>query len=132
MLLVGEVPTRLAGALVRWDPAGFAELQLAERAELGLPPAAALVAVEGERQAVEAAVARLTVPVRVRGPVPIGDPPTDVLDPERHRVVRALLQVAHDRAWDLARDVAAVVAARSAHRETPVRVRVDPEDVVLA
>ena len=38
-------------ALVRWDPAGFAERELAERGELRLPPAARMAALTGSARA---------------------------------------------------------------------------------
>ncbi|WP_318011400.1 primosomal protein N' [Actinotalea sp. M2MS4P-6] len=130
--LVGEVPTSLAGALVRWDPAGFAARELAERTELGLPPAAHLATVEGERAAVSAVLAALRAPTTVRGPVPSGPLPDGLLDPEQSRPVRAVLQTPWSGAAAVVADLAAVVATRSAHRERPVRVRVEPDDVGVA
>ena len=65
----------------------------------------------------------------MRGPVPTGPPPDGVLDPERSRPVRALLQTPWAGAPALVDDLAAVLATRSAHREAAVRVRVEPDDV---
>lgn len=127
-VLVGDVPGPLAGAFVRWDPAGLAERVLADRAAIGLPPAAHLVAVEGERAAVAGVVGALRAPTTVRGPVPTGPAPHDVLDPEQSRPVRALLVTPWQRSADLVADLTAVLATRSARRETPVRVRVEPRD----
>jgi primosomal protein N' (replication factor Y) len=126
-VLVGEVPDALAGAFVRWDPAGLAERVLMERDAVHLPPAAHLVAVEGERAAVAAVVAALRVPTTVRGPLPTGPAPQGVLDPEQVRPVRALLQTPWAQAPALVSDLAAVIATRSARREVPVRVRVEPD-----
>lgn len=131
-VLVGDVPQGLAGAFVRWDPAGFAERHLAERAELGLPPAAHLVTLEGERAAVAAVVAALTAPTAVRGPLPTGPAPEGTLDPEAVRPVRTLLVTPWADARALVTDLAGVLATRSAHREPPVRVRVEPDEVVAA
>lgn len=127
-VLVGDVPGPLAGAFVRWDPAGLAERVLADRAEVRLPPAAHLVAVEGERAAVGGVLRGLRVPTTVRGPVPTGPAPDGVLDPEQSRPVRALLVTPWERAAELVADLAAVLATRSARREAPVRVRVEPSD----
>ena len=127
-VLVGDVPGPLAGAFVRWDPAGLAERVLADRTAVGLPPAAHLVAVEGERAAVAGVVGGLRVPTTVRGPVPTGPAPDDVLDPEQSRPVRALLVTPWERSAELVADLTAVLATRSARRETPVRVRVEPAD----
>lgn len=127
-VLVGDVPGALAGAFVRWDPAGLAERVLADRTAVGLPPAAHLVAVEGERAAVAGVAGALRVPTTVRGPVPTGPAPDGVLDPEQSRPVRALLVTPWERSAELVADLTAVLATRSARRETPVRVRVEPAD----
>lgn len=129
-VLVGDVPQALAGAFVRWDPAGFAERLLAERGELGLPPAAHLVTIEGERAAVASVVGALTAPTTVRGPLPTGPAPEGTLDPESVRPVRTLLVTPWSGAPALVADLAGVLATRSAHREPPVRVRVEPDEVV--
>ena len=39
-------------ALIRWDPAGYAERELAEREELSFPPAVRMAAVSGPAAAV--------------------------------------------------------------------------------
>ncbi|QGQ19349.1 primosomal protein N' [Cellulomonas sp. JZ18] len=129
VLLVGDGLVRPTQALVRWDPAGLASRELAERAELRLPPAVRVAAVTGTRDAVAAVLGRLDLPdVEVLGPVPVQTPdggPT--LDPE----VRALLRVPVAAGRALAQAVAASVAIRSARREGgTVRVAVDPVDLL--
>ncbi|MDO8120562.1 primosomal protein N' [Isoptericola sp. b490] len=128
-VLIGDVPAPLAGAFVRWDPAGLAERVLAERAGVQLPPAAHLVVLEGERAAVQAVADGLHVRTTVRGPIPTGPAPDGVLDPERSRPVRALLQTPWPQAAALVADLGAVLVTRSAAREGIVRVRVEPTDV---
>ncbi len=59
VLLVGDGAPGPTQALVRWDPAGFAERELDERAELHLPPAVRVAAVTGDRTAVDAVVGRV-------------------------------------------------------------------------
>ncbi|MFD7026213.1 primosomal protein N' [Promicromonospora sukumoe] len=59
VLLVGDGAPGPTQALVRFDPAGFAERELDERAELHLPPAVRVAAVTGDRAAVEAVVGRV-------------------------------------------------------------------------
>ncbi|MGW2091132.1 primosomal protein N' [Promicromonospora sukumoe] len=59
VLLVGDGAPGPTQALVRFDPAGFAERELDERAELHLPPAVRVAAVTGDRPAVEAVVGRV-------------------------------------------------------------------------
>lgn len=132
VLLVGDAPERPTQALVRWDPAGLAEREAAERAELGLPPAVRVASVTGPRDAVDALVARVDVDdLDVLGPVPVPSAPTRVptvgLEPD----VRALLRVPRARGAALARAVAASLATRSARREGgSVRVQLDPADLL--
>lgn len=107
-------------ALVRWDPAWFAERELVERVELGLPPAARVATLTGARAALTSAVdeMRLAASVRVLGPLP--------LDAETERVVLTA-PLADGPA--LAAEVAAMRARRSARKETQqVTARLDPRD----
>jgi primosomal protein N' (replication factor Y) len=65
-------------ALLRWDPAGYAARELAERRELGFPPAVRMASVTGASAAVAEllAAARLPDGAELLGPVPVpGGPP---------------------------------------------------------
>jgi primosomal protein N' (replication factor Y) len=109
-------------ALLRWDPGWFAGRELAERRELGFPPATRMASVTGSPEAVSdlLATARLPDGAEVLGPVPAGD--TDE---------RLLVRVPRSRAAELARalhDGAALRAARKA-REA-VRLQVDPLNLI--
>ena len=107
-------------ALVRWDPAWFAERELGERVELGLPPAARVATLTGARQALQSAVAemRLGESVTVLGPLP--------LDTDTERLV---LTAPLSDGPALAAEVAAMRARRSARKEAqPVTARLDPRD----
>lgn len=148
VLLVGDGAPRPTQALVRWDPAGLAARELAERHELALPPSVRVVAVTGGREAVRAVLARLELPpgADVLGPVPVEDgggavrtgvasgrarpaaaPAQGSFEPEVRALVRAPV-VAGDA---LVRTVAASVAVRSARREGgTVRVQVDPAEML--
>lgn len=128
VLVVGDGAPRPTQALVRWDPAGLAARELAERAALRLPPAVAMAAVTGPRQAVELVVGRVAAPgLAVLGPVPVVSADTDTLDPD----VRALLRVPPTSAAALARSLAASLAVRSARREGgALRAQVDPLEVM--
>ncbi|MEJ8277742.1 primosomal protein N' [Pseudonocardia spirodelae] len=130
------VPT--VQALVRWDPAGHAESELAERAEVGFPPAVRMAAVEGP----PAAVAEICDAVlgdgradpappegvELLGPVEI-DPPDRPGAPDEVRE-RALLRVPRRAGRDLARALHDAQAVRTA-RKAPetVRVRLDPDEI---
>lgn len=126
VLLVGDGAVRPTQALVRWDPAGLAERELAERQTLRLPPATAMAAVTGPRAAVELVVGRVAASgLEVLGPVPV--PGADTLEPD----VRMLLRVPPDAAPALARSLAASLAVRSARREGgALRAQVDPLEVL--
>ena len=58
-------------ALVRWDPVTFAERDLAERAELGFPPAVRMAAVSGEAAAVASVISGVDQAFEILGPVPV-------------------------------------------------------------
>jgi primosomal protein N' (replication factor Y) (superfamily II helicase) len=105
-------------ALVRWDPAGAAARELADRAELGFAPATRMASVTGTAAAVTDLLSSATLPAaaQVIGPVPSG-PDTE----------RMLIRV--DRAHGAALAVAlkAASSARSARKAAdPVRVTLDP------
>ena len=62
--------------LVRWDPAWFAERELAERRELRLPPTVRMAALTAPRRALQEALSTLQLPeVRTLGPLPAGEAP---------------------------------------------------------
>lgn len=52
----------LTGALVRWDPAGYARRELYRRLDLGLPPASRMLTVTGEPREAEAFLGELALP----------------------------------------------------------------------
>lgn len=136
VLLVGDGAERPTQALVRWDPVGLAERELAERAEVRLPPVVRVAELTGTREVVAAVLARVELPPGsdVLGPVPLPEPLAhgatavqESLDPPVRTLVR--VPVAHGRA--LARSLAASLAVRSARREGgSVRVRLDPEEML--
>ena len=126
-LLGGGAP-RPAQALVRWDPAGFAERELAERAALGFPPATAMASIQGGPSAVRSFLDHVEdeADVAVLGPVPV-DAPGEHSD---DAAVRAIVRVDRARAADLTRALSAAAAARSARKEPgAVRVQVDPTEL---
>lgn len=132
VLLVGDAAPAPTGALVRYDPGGLADRELAERRELALPPAVRVAAVTGDRGAVDAVVGRLALagPDTVLGPVeqPDADPRRGAtLEPQ----VRTVLRVPLAQGGELAAQLRASLAVRSARREGgAVRVQVDPKEML--
>ncbi|WP_432547074.1 primosomal protein N' family DNA-binding protein [Kineococcus sp. SYSU DK004] len=125
VVVVADPQAPAVQALVRWDPAGFAERELASRAELQLPPAARFAGLIGAAADVAEAVAALPpLPdARVLGPVPLPAPPRG-RDPEP--LVRTVVRVPRERSDELAAALRALAAGRSLRKLPPVRVRVDP------
>ena len=122
-------------ALVRVDPATFAQRELAERAELGFPPAVVLAGLTGSAQAVQGMItaAQLPAGTEVLGPI-VRDTPSaprmagtaELDEPD----VQVLLRAPRGQAAALAKAVHAAAAARAARREPgPVRVQIDPLDI---
>jgi primosomal protein N' (replication factor Y) len=140
VVVLAEAALRPTQALVRWDPAGHALRELAERAQLGFPPVSRMAAVSGRPAAVadllETVRADLPPETDVLGPVPLpapppGAPPRRTGGPppgeEWHRV---LLRVPPGRGAALAAALKRAQTARIARREPdPVRVRIDPPDI---
>ncbi|MEL7974958.1 primosomal protein N' [Isoptericola sp. F-RaC21] len=132
VLLVGDAAPAPTGALVRYDPGGLADRELAERRELALPPAVRVAAVTGDRGAVDAVVGRVALagPDTVLGPVeqPDADPRRGAtLEPQ----VRTVLRVPLAQGGELAAQLRASLAVRSARREGgSVRVQVDPKEML--
>ncbi|RBY76761.1 primosome assembly protein PriA [Geodermatophilus sp. TF02-6] len=115
-------------ALVRWDPAWLAARELADRRELGFPPATRIAALSGSGAALAEFLdaARLPADAEVLGPVP--EPPRPGQEGERERY---LVRVPRGEGVALARALAQVQGVRSA-RKAPehVRVQLDPLDLV--
>lgn len=137
LVVVSADPTATAvQALVRCDPPGFAARELAERAELGLPPAAAVATVTGPPDAVRSMLDLVQLPpgTAVLGPVPVeprpgpGTPQISAAPGEQP--VRAVLRAALEFRAALATALAQAAAVRSARREPGVvRVHLDPRDL---
>jgi primosomal protein N' (replication factor Y) len=105
-------------ALVRWDAAGHAARELAERAEVGFPPAVRMASLTGATGAVAEILelAQLPDPSDVIGPVLTGD-----------GTQRVLIRVPRPLGGELANALKAAAAIRSARKAAdPVRIMLDP------
>jgi primosomal protein N' (replication factor Y) len=125
-------------ALIRWDPVGHAERELAERVALRFPPAVTIAEVLGAADAVDELIAATALPpdVQVLGPVPVTQDRTvpDRTVPDRAASagaaeVRALIRVPRSAGADLAVALHDAQGVRSARKAPVVRVRIDPVDV---
>lgn len=128
VVVLGDSSLRAVQALIRWDPVGHAERELAERSTLGFPPAVTIAEVSGESNAVDELIAAVAMPpdAQVLGPVPLA---ADRGAPSSHSGVRALIRVPRLAGADLAASVHDVQGVRSARKATVVRVRIDPVDL---
>jgi primosomal protein N' (replication factor Y) (superfamily II helicase) len=121
-------------ALVRWDPVTFAERDLAERAELGFPPAARMASVSGEPAAVASVIAGLAHGFEVLGPVPVEHPASRAAtasSPQADGQVQALVRAPRAAGAALARALQAAQAGRSARKEGGgARVQLDPAELI--
>jgi primosomal protein N' (replication factor Y) len=127
VVVLAEATLPAVQALIRWDPVTFAERELAERAELGFPPAVRMASVTGAPGAVADFVGVAGLPERaeVLGPVLVeqgGSAPTGES--------RALIRIGRQDGLALARALHAAQATRSARKDGgPVRVQLDPAEV---
>jgi primosomal protein N' (replication factor Y) len=124
VVVLAEAALPAVQALIRWDPAGFSERELAERAELGFPPAVRMAAVTGTSEAVDGFLGTAALPpqAEVLGPVPAADREEDQ--------ERALIRIRREDGLALARALHAAQATRSARKDIgAVRVQLDPAEV---
>ena len=129
------------GALLRWDPAGYAQRELSLRRELQLPPAVRVASITGGRsavghfgQAVEQQLGPQGIVLRTAGPAPLviagaagqGGTPGAALED-----VRTLLFIPYGQAAEVTRVLRAVKVAAAAKRtDDPVQLRLDGVDVL--
>lgn len=130
VMAVAESSIPTVQALIRWDPIGHADAEYTGRAELGLPPAAHLAAVDGDADSVAALLesARLPDGADVLGPVPLPPGvrrPAGV--PAELPAIRMLVRIPREHGPALAAALRHGVGVLSARQSTrPVRVQIDP------
>ncbi|KAA0101184.1 primosomal protein N' [Mycolicibacterium sp. P1-18] len=128
--VVAESAIPTVQALIRWDPVGHAESELAARAEVGLPPAVHMAAVDGPPAAVAALLeaARLPDDSDVLGPVDLPQGARGLPGTERDAEVgRMLVRVPRATGLELASSLRRATGVFSArHDQPPVRVQIDP------
>jgi primosomal protein N' (replication factor Y) len=137
LVVVTAADTAAVGALLRWDPAGYAERELSLRMELQLPPAVRIASVTGPRAAVEhytgavaAELASSGITLRTAGPAPVvlSGPPSPRRSAED---VRTLLFFPYGQAAAVTRVLRVTRAAAAAKRSSePFQLRLDGIDVL--
>jgi len=120
VLAVGDPGHPALQALVRWDPAGFADRETIERQEAHLPPASRLATVTGEPGAVDDALTLLSAPptAEVLGPVDLDD-----------GECRLVIRVPRVQGPALSQALGELQRIRSARKLDAVRIQVDPPTI---
>ncbi|KIH98683.1 hypothetical protein LP52_12095 [Streptomonospora alba] len=130
VVVVADAQLPATQALVRWDPAGFAERELAERRELGFPPAVTMASVTGQPAHVRELLDQVDRPesAELLGPVPVGGAGGESGDSSAER---ALLRVPRADTLALAAALKTAASARSARKDEHLaQIRMDPLQVV--
>lgn len=121
VIVVADSEHPAVQALIRHDPAGFAQRELEQRAQVSLPPAVRLAAITGNQADVDEAFDMLVLNPKtlVRGPVP-----------GKENQVRMLISCERQHGLELAAQLKAMTSARSAkHKGGSVNVRIDPANL---
>jgi primosomal protein N' (replication factor Y) (superfamily II helicase) len=133
VLVVAESSIPTVQSLIRWDPVGHADAELAARIEVGLPPSVHMAAIDGAADAVAALIDEAQLPddADVFGPVQL---PPGARRPAGTAagvpVTRMLVRVRRAQGLALAaglRRGVGVLSARQTHQ--PVRVQIDPLNI---
>jgi len=153
VVVAAEAALPTVQALIRWDPAGHAESELAARRELGFPPAVAMASIDGSQTAMLDTLDRLQLPpqAEVLGPVPLDDDEPDGIDGTVEETVdgsgalllglgagapdgirlRALVRAPLAQRKALSAALHAVAAGRSARKlGGGLRIKVDPAELI--
>jgi len=134
VVVVADEALPVVQALVRWDPATFADRELAERAELRFPPAVRMAAVTGPAAAVTGILRTASLP---QGSEIIGPVPADlagaaaVPGDSRDEQVRALIRAHRGEGTALAAALRAALGQRTARKAAEtVRLELDPAELI--
>jgi primosomal protein N' (replication factor Y) (superfamily II helicase) len=117
VLAVGDPGNPVLQALVRWDPAGFALREMADRQSAHLPPASRMASITGTPGALDDALTLLALPdgAELLGPTPAPDGES-----------RAVIRAPRASGAALSAALLELQRVRSARKLDAVRVQVDP------
>jgi primosomal protein N' (replication factor Y) len=120
VIAVGDPAVPALQALVRWDPAGFAARELAERRSAHLTPVARMATVTAPPEVLTEALLAFETPrgCEVLGPVDIGD-----------ETARLVLRIPAARGPALSRALQHLQAGRSSRKLPPLRIQIDPSEL---
>lgn len=132
VVVVADPGLPVVQSFIRWDMVGAAARELAQRRDVGFPPAVHMAAVDGANAALDAFREHADLPpgVEILGPVDL--PPGVTLpgdyDEAKHGPPqRLLLRAPLGPRSDLGRSLRAAVVAKAGRREDlPLRIQVDP------
>ncbi len=122
MVLTGN-PSPAGASLVRYDPASFAERELAERREVGLPPAvrSAVITGQGAQRLIAALDVATRARVQIHGPTVIDGPPVE------HKYV---LFFSYADGPEVTSALRHLRSTMSAAKDPVVNIAVDPDNVL--
>ena len=135
VVIAADAAVAAVQALVRWDPVGHAVRELADRQELGFPPATRMASITGPAPAIRGllAVAQLPPsadrigPVELDRPFRSGGAPASPHGDQDAVDQRLLIRVPRDDGAALAAALHAAAAVRSARKDPdPLRIALDP------
>jgi len=130
VVVLADAALRQVQALIRWDPVTHAQRELADRAELGFPPAVRMASVTGSAEALSTLLADVRLPddAEVLGPVPVPVSHDRPVEGEQNRL---LVRVPRPAGTQLARALAETQATRCARKEPErLRVQIDPLELM--
>lgn len=122
VVLTGN-PSPAGASLVRYDPASFAERELAERREVGLPPAvrSAVITGQGAQRLIAALDVATRARVQIHGPTVIDGPPVE------HKYV---LFFSYADGPEVTSALRHLRSTMSAAKDPVVNIAVDPDNVL--
>ena len=119
VLLVGPGSDRALQAVLRLDPVGFAQRELADRVEAGFPPATRMATFSGE----EASVGEVAEALAGAGYVEVLGPVQEA-DSDQYRLIA---RVPADRGEEFARLLAGMAVQRTTAKRAMLTWRLDPQ-----
>ena len=120
VIVVADAGIPAVQALIRWDAVGHAARELAERTELGFPPATRMAAIRGTGPAIAELMELAELPAATQriGPIALGEQE------------QLLLRVPRPAGAALAAALHAAAAVRSARKAVdPTRIELDPAEL---